>query len=126
MFSLLTLPLKYNGYKIFCVTWIFFHTRQKPDKIIHGDKYFCFLLSAALHSLLLQNNHNVYGHHAAGINNFIGSDRSVNSCLSLYNHIAVLSSWLSLEVGYFWLIVSENVFFFFFFFFLMCFFFSIK
>ena len=42
-----------------------------------------------------------YGFDAAGMNSFMGLDQGVNSCISLYNTIAVLCSWLSLEAGYF-------------------------
>ena len=46
-----------------------------------------------------------YGLHAAGMNSFTGLDQGVNRCLSLYDNIVVLSSWLSLEADYFCLII---------------------
>ena len=47
-----------------------------------------------------------YGLDAAGMNSFMGLDQAVSSCLSFYSSIVVLSSWLSLVVDYFCLIVS--------------------
>ena len=46
-----------------------------------------------------------YGFDASGKNSFMGMDLSVKGCLSLYNNIAVLSSWLSLVADYICLII---------------------
>ena len=47
-----------------------------------------------------------YGLVAAGMNSFMSLYQGVNSYLSLVCNKAVLSSWLSLEVDYFRLIIS--------------------
>ena len=60
--------------------------------------------SAFFYQLLFIHNYRrmniFYGLDAAGMKSFMGLDQGVNSCLSLYHNIEVLSFWLSLEVDY--------------------------
>ena len=76
----------------------------KLSSVINTSAFFFFLL------LFIHNYCRItitfYGLHAARMNSFMGLNQGVNSCLSLYNNIAVFISWLSLEVDYFCLLIS--------------------
>ena len=67
----------------------------KLSAVINTSAFLCQLLFINTYCRM---NITLYCLNTAGMNSFMGLYQGVNNCLSMYNYIAVLRSWISLDV----------------------------